>query len=100
MVFLWVALGAGLFKPVVQATIGKTTNEETSSIGFGIFYMIINIGSLLGRGVSYIMRKQFDLSYIFAVSVFFSILAFFAVLIFYTDPDKESGQNEIVKKTN
>ena len=61
--------------------------------------MIINIGSLIGRGVSFVMRKQFDLSYIFAVSVFFSILAFFAVLFFYTDPDKESGLSETVKKT-
>jgi hypothetical protein len=61
--------------------------------------MIINIGSLLGRGVSYITRKEFDLSYIFAVSVFFSILAFFAVLFFYTDPDKESALTETIKKT-
>ena len=45
------------------------------------------------------MRKQFDLSYIFAVSVFFSVVAFFTVLFFYKDPDLESGLSNTVKKT-
>jgi len=61
--------------------------------------MVINIGSLLGRGVSFVMRKQFDLSYIFAVAVSFSIIAFFTVLFFYTDPEKESGIVKEIKQT-
>ena len=36
--FLLVALGAAIFKPIVSATVTKTTDEKTSSIGFGIFY--------------------------------------------------------------
>ena len=51
--------------------------------------MIINIGSLFGRGISYLVRTEFNLSYIFAVSVFFSILAFLAVLFFYKEPEME-----------
>jgi proton-dependent oligopeptide transporter, POT family len=92
-----IGIGGSIIKPCIAGTVQKTAGAKMT-LGFGIFYMIINIGSLIGRGVSFVMRKQFDLSYIFAVSVFFSILAFFAVLLFYTDPEKESGQTETEKK--
>lgn len=93
LAIVFIGIGGSIIKPCIAGTVQKTAGAKIT-LGFGIFYMIINIGSLLGRGVSFIMRKQFDLSYIFAVSVFFSILAFFAVLFFYTDPDEESGQTE------
>jgi dipeptide/tripeptide permease len=98
LAILIIGVGGSIIKPCIAGTVQKTAGAR-ATLGFGIFYMIINIGSLIGRGVSFVMRKQFDLSYIFAVSVFFSILAFFAVLFFYTDPDKESGLTEKVKKT-
>jgi len=85
-----IGIGGSIIKPCISGTVQKTAGTR-ATLGFGIFYMVINIGSLFGRGVSFIMRKQFDLSYIFAVSVFFSIIAFFAVLFFYTDPEKEFG---------
>jgi len=93
----FIGIGGSIIKPCIAGTVQKTAGAKIT-LGFGIFYMIINIGSLIGRGVSYVVRTEFDLSYIFAVSVFFSILAFFAVLIFYTDPEKESGQIEAEKK--
>ncbi|MEN8250481.1 MAG: MFS transporter [Bacteroidota bacterium] len=91
LAIITIGVGGSIIKPCIAGTVQKTSGSK-ATLGFAIFYMIINIGSLIGRGVSYIVRTEFDLSYIFAVSVFFSILAFFAVLFFYTDPDKESGQ--------
>ena len=93
----FIGIGGSIIKPCIAGTVQKTAGARVT-LGFGIFYMIINIGSLIGRGVSFVIRKEFDLSYIFAVSVFFSILAFFAVLFFYTDPEKESGRIEAEKK--
>jgi len=91
LAIIFIGIGGSIIKPCIAGTVQKTAGAKMT-LGFGIFYMIINIGSLIGRGVSFVMRKQFDLSYIFAVSVFFSILAFFAVLFFYVDPDKAAGQ--------
>lgn len=90
MAIMFIGIGGSIIKPCIAGTVQKTSGSK-ATLGFGIFYMIINIGSLLGRGVSYVIRKEFDLSYIFAVSVFFSILAFFAVLFFYKDPDRMPG---------
>jgi len=97
LAILFIGIGGSIIKPCIAGTVQKTAGAKVT-LGFGIFYMIINIGSLIGRGVSFVIRKQFDLSYIFAVSVFFSILAFLAVLFFYTDPDKEYNLKETVKK--
>ncbi len=88
-----IGVGGSIIKPCIAGTVQKTAGAKVT-LGFGIFYMIINIGSLFGRGVSYVIRKEFDLSYIFAVSVFFSVLAFFAVLFFYKDPDSEQVETE------
>ncbi|MFR7809232.1 MAG: MFS transporter [Butyricimonas faecihominis] len=43
LMYLYLALGAALFKPIISATIAKTTTDETASIGFGIYYMMVNI---------------------------------------------------------
>jgi dipeptide/tripeptide permease len=86
--FLWVGLGAGLFKPVVQATIGKTTDEETSSIGFGIFYMMVNIGSFIGPWIVKFLRGA-DWSYAFTMSSVAIVINLIILLIFFKEPQQE-----------
>ncbi|MCK5573279.1 MAG: MFS transporter, partial [Bacteroidetes bacterium] len=40
---LIMATGSGLFKPIISGTIARTTNEENSGFGFGIYYWMINL---------------------------------------------------------
>ncbi len=96
MVFLWVALGAGLFKPVVQATIGKTTDEETSSIGFGVFYMIVNVGAFIGPIVASVLRG-FDWSYVFTMSSVAILINLVIVLFFFKEPTQEKNSEPLGK---
>lgn len=85
-----IGMGGSVIKPCISGTVQKTAGAVgRATLGFGIFYMVINIGSILGRIVSFVMRKQFDLSYIFGVSMACSVLAFLAVLILYRDPETE-----------
>ena len=98
LAIIFIGIGGSIIKPCISGTVQKTAGAR-ATLGFGIFYMVINIGSLIGRGFSYVARKQFDLSYIFAVAVFFSIIAFFTVLFFYTDPEKESELSAAAEKT-
>lgn len=39
--------GAGTFKPIISGSIARLTNEETSTLGFGIYYWSINLGAFL-----------------------------------------------------
>lgn len=82
-IYLYLALGGALFKPIVSATIAKTTNDKTASIGFGIFYMMVNIGGFLGPLVTMIYKG--DPQYIFYISAGFISLNFI-LLFFYKEP--------------
>ncbi|NOR86226.1 MAG: MFS transporter [Bacteroidales bacterium] len=84
LIYLYLAVGAALFKPVISATIAKTTTDETASIGFGIFYMMVNIGSFLGPLLTLAFK---DTSYHLVFYISAAIISInFILVIFYTEP--------------
>jgi len=96
LAFLYLALGAGLFKPVISATITKTTTEKTASIGFGIFYMIVNIGAFIGPVVASKLR-EIDWQYAFWMSSGAILFNLILVLIFYKEPAREKVSEPLGK---
>lgn len=83
--FIWICLGGAFFKPIVSAMIARTTDRETSSIGFGIFYMMVNIGGFLGPFIAgTIIDKSWD--YVFYISIVAIGLNFLITLLFFRDP--------------
>ena len=57
---LVLASGTAFFKPGLQGTIAHTLTRETSSLGWGIFYFIVNMGSLIGHLMSpFILGKHY-----------------------------------------
>jgi proton-dependent oligopeptide transporter, POT family len=89
---LLVGLGGSVIKPCISGTVQKTAGAAgRATKGFAIFYMVINIGSLFGRGVAYFVRTNTGLSFIFAVAMACSVIAFFVVLFVYRDPETEVG---------
>jgi len=85
LAFMLVALGAGTFKPVIIGTISKTTNSKTGSMGFGIFYMMVNIGGFLGPIIAGIMRAM-SWDYVFIASAGWIAINFIFVTFFYKEP--------------
>ena len=45
---LVLALGTAIFKPGLQGTMSQTLSKRNSGTGWGIFYMLVNIGGFLG----------------------------------------------------
>jgi len=66
-VFLVVALGAAIFKPLVVGTVARETDDENRSMGFGVFYLMVNIGGFVGPIVAGIIR-DWGWSWVFAMS--------------------------------
>lgn len=99
LAFMLVALGAAMFKPVIIGTISKVTNDKTSSMGFGIFYMMVNIGGFVGPIVAGIVRAM-DWNYVFIASAAWISINIIIVLIFYKEPTTEStsAQKRSLKK--
>ena len=83
-----IGMGGSVIKPCISGTVQKTAGAR-ATLAFGIFYMVINIGSLVGRGISYVVRTHYDLSFIFAVAVGCSVVAFFVVLFLYRDSQED-----------
>lgn len=92
---LLIGVGGSFVKPCIAGTVQKTAGAH-KTLGFAIFYMVINIGSLVGRFISFGVRRSegFDLSSIFIVSLVAALVAFGVVLFFYKDPDAEMGEVE------
>ena len=93
VIYLLLAIGSALFKPIISATVAKTTDKETSSIGFGIFYMMVNVGAFIGPFVTGFVRK-FSWDYVFYSSAAVIAVNFILVTFFY----KEPVQNIITKE--
>ncbi|WP_430812152.1 MULTISPECIES: MFS transporter [unclassified Carboxylicivirga] len=93
LIYLYLALGAALFKPIISATVAKSTNDETASIGFGIFYMMVNLGAFFGPLVTLLFK---DSSYTLVYYIAAGIIAInFFLLLFYKEPERETSNDTL-----
>jgi POT family proton-dependent oligopeptide transporter len=82
-----IGIGGSIVKPCIAGTVQKTAGTR-ATLGFGIFYMIINIGSISGRGISYFVRTNLGISAIFTyVSTIFALIGLIVVLFIYREPE-------------
>jgi len=49
------ALGTAIFKPGVQGTMCQTLSKKNSGVGWGTFYMLVNIGGFLGPPLAHFL---------------------------------------------
>ena len=52
------ALGPAVVKPCVAGTTARASAEKVRSLGYSIYYTIVNIGGTLGPIVAFLVRKQ------------------------------------------
>lgn len=90
--FLVVAVGGAIFKPVIVATVSKTSAKGSDTLGFGIFYMIVNIGGFIGPWVASKFR-EIDWQYVFIMCTVV-ILVNLILVLFYTEPERNKGKRE------
>jgi dipeptide/tripeptide permease len=89
---LLISCGGSLVKPCILGTAQKTAGAR-ATLAFAIFYVVVNMGSLFGRGVAFYVRTRpgAALSAIFAVAAVMAVLAFFVVAGFYRGPETAPG---------
>jgi len=91
-----IGLGGSVVKPCILGTAQRTAGQR-ATLAFAIFYMVVNIGSLTGRLVSYVVRTSSNLSNIFAVSSVCAALALSVVILLYREPAVAGAGTETVK---
>ena len=93
LAFMFVAVGAALFKPVVVGTIAKVTDDSNSATGFGIFYMMVNIGGFVGPIVAGVVRG-WGWQWVFVACSGWAAVNLLIVLTMYKEPSVAEGQRE------
>ncbi len=89
---LLIGFGGSVVKPCILGTTQKTAGAR-ATLAFAIFYVVVNVGSLFGRGVAFYVRTRpgAALSAIFAVAASMAVLAFFVVAALYRGPETSPG---------
>ncbi len=90
LAFMFVAVGAAIFKPVVTGTIARVTDASNSATGFGIFYMMVNIGGFVGPIVAGVVRG-ISWEYVFIACSTWAFINLLIVTIFYKEPTTEAS---------
>lgn len=90
--FLIVAVGGAFFKPIIVAIVSKTSAKGSDTLGFGIFYMIVNIGGFIGPWAASKMR-DISWNYVFLMCAGV-ILINLILLFFYKEPNVDSKKDK------
>ena len=93
LVLMIPALGPSVVKPVVAGTTARASSESVRSIGYSIYYTLVNIGGTLGPIVAFLVRRSLGIENVFRVSAVFVFLMFFATLLFYKEPSRSAEQS-------
>jgi len=91
---LVMAVGAGLFKPIISGTIARTTNEETSSFGFGVYYWMINLGAFIAP-ILVTWYKGLGWKWVFIASACYVAAMIPMALLLFRDPMTPQGGKRI-----
>ena len=92
VVLMLPALGVALVKPSVVGTTARASNENVRSIGYSIYYTLVNIGGALGPFVASWVHHHLSVENVFRVSALSVFLMFFAVLLLFREPQKSGDQ--------
>jgi MFS family permease len=83
-----IGLGTAIFKPPVQGTIARASTEENSSIAWGFFYWMVNVGGFLAPLLAALVRGETNFRLVFICAAGVTLCNFIPAIIFYKEPEK------------
>ena len=85
------ALGISLVKPSVVGTTARASKENVRSLGYSIYYTMVNLGGASGPLVASLAHRHLGAGKIFLIASFVVGLMFIGVLLFFRDPKPAEG---------
>lgn len=97
LTMLGIGFAAGIFKPLISATVRATTDGTNKTLGFGIFYAMVNVGGSFGPIVAGKLRAiSWEYSFYTAAAVI-GLMALVTIL-FYKEPPREPEVKSVGEK--
>jgi POT family proton-dependent oligopeptide transporter len=94
VILIFTAIGGSFIKPSVLGTVAVTSKPETKSLGFAVYYWLVNIGGAIGPLFAFMVRDTFGLGmqFVYVVSAVSCALMLFVNLLFYKEVRDESRE--------
>jgi dipeptide/tripeptide permease len=83
---LLTAIGGSLIKPCVVGTVARTTTPDTKSLGYSIYYTLVNLGGALGPLLGLQVREGLGIEYVLVMSSATSVFNLLGTLVFFREP--------------
>ncbi|HET6591327.1 MAG TPA: MFS transporter [Xanthomonadales bacterium] len=90
LTMLSIGLAAGIFKPLIAATVRAVTDKTNKTLGFGIFYAMVNIGGSFGPIVLGKLRA-ISWDYAFMAAAAAVVLMLLITIFFYEEPERDTA---------
>ena len=88
LTMLSIGLAAGIFKPLISGTVRAVTDSSNKTLGFGIFYAMVNVGGSFGPIVAGKLRA-ISWNYAFFAAGISIGLMLLVTIFFYKEPERE-----------
>ncbi len=97
LTMLTIGLAAGIFKPLISGTVRAVTDKSNKTMGFGIFYAMVNVGGSFGPIVAGKLRAiSWDYAFI-AAAISIGVMLLITIF-FYKEPERESDGESLGEK--
>jgi len=88
------AVGSAVVKPCVAGTTARASTENVRSIGYSIYYTLVNVGGTLGPAMAWLVRTRLGMENVFRISALSVFLMFLATLISFREP-RQAGEEQV-----
>jgi POT family proton-dependent oligopeptide transporter len=86
------ALGVALVKPCVVGTTARASKENVRSIGYSIYYTMVNIGGTAGPFIASWAHRHLGVEQVFRVAALSVFAMFFVVQFFFREPKRTTDE--------
>jgi dipeptide/tripeptide permease len=88
LTMLSIGLAAGIFKPLVSGTVRAVTDRTNKTLGFGIFYAMVNVGGSFGPMIAGHLRA-ISWNHAFVAAAVAIVLMLLITVFLYKEPPRE-----------
>lgn len=97
LTMLSIGLAAGIFKPLISGTIRAVTDKTNKTLGFGIFYAMVNFGASVGP-VAMGQLRAISWDYAFYTAAACIGVMLLITIFFYHEPEREEQETTLGDK--
>lgn len=90
-VLLLTAIGGSLIKPCIVGTVARTSEPSVKSLGYSIYYTLVNVGGAVGPILALQVRESLGIEFVLVTSSIASLACLIGTLLFFREPAREPG---------